>query len=111
MGDTESYSQKNRNCTSILGNPNFEPNILEMVPLCKHCNEKRFQHEKKGICCSDKEISLVANDVPEELFDLLMSHSEEAIEFRKYIRSYNNNFVFSSFGVRYDKDLYKRNRR
>ena len=39
-----------------------------------------------------------------------MSHFEEAIEFHGYIRSYNNNFSFTSFIVKYDKDLYKRNR-
>ena len=39
-----------------------------------------------------------------------MSNSEEAVEFRKYIRSYNNNFSFTSLGGKYDRDLYKRNR-
>ena len=60
-----------------------------IVPPCNYCNTKRFQHGTKGFSCLDGETLLVTNDVLEELFDLYTSHSEEAIEFWKYIRSYN----------------------
>ena len=33
-----------------------------------------------------------------------------AVEFRKYVRTYNNTFAFTSFGVKYDKDLCKGDR-
>ena len=45
-----------------------------------------------------------------ELYNLFRSNSEKAIEFRKYIIYYNNKFAFTSLGVKYDKNLYKRNK-
>ena len=53
---------------------------------------------------------MISNDAPQTLFDLFTSSSNESIEFRKYIRTYNNTFAFTSFGVKYDKNLCKRNR-
>ena len=35
-------------------------------------------------------------------------HTKEATKFRTCIRTYNNSFAFSFFGVKYDKNLYKR---
>ncbi|KAL7237372.1 hypothetical protein ACSBR2_003627 [Camellia fascicularis] len=41
---------------------------------------------------------------------LYTSNSEEAKEFRTYVRTYNNCFAFTSFGVKYDKELCRRNK-
>jgi len=49
----------------------------------------------------------VPNDVPDELYDLHTFCSEERILFYKYIRTYNNIFVFTCFGVKRDKSLWK----
>ena len=102
--------EKNRKRKTLLEQIAFEANILEEVPSCRDCHAKRFKHEPKGFCYSDGEISLVTNDIPQELDDLFISNSEQAVEFRKYIRTYNTNFAFTSFGVKYDKDLYRRNK-
>ena len=77
---------------------------------CKYCHAKRFKHEPKGFCCSEEEISLVENNVPQELHELFTSDSKWAIEFKKYIRTYDNTFAFTTFGVKYDKDLCRRNK-
>ena len=66
--------------------------------------------QKDFVVMMDIYILLVINDVPKELYQLYTSKSMEAIEFRKYIRTYYNNFAFTSFGVKYDKNLYKRNK-
>ena len=75
---------------------------------CKYCHAKRFKHESKGFCCANGEISLVINDIPQELHELFVSYYEEATKFRTCIITYNNSFAFSFFGVKYDKNLYKR---
>ena len=62
------------------------------MSFCKLCHAKRFENEPKGFCCSNGEISLVTNDAPEELYELFTYNSGEAIEFQKYIRTYNNTF-------------------
>ena len=95
---------------SILDDIAYEPHILPIELSCRHCHAKRFYRESKGFCCADGDISLISNDAPQTLFDLFTSSSNESIEFRKYIRTYNNTFAFTSFGVKYDKNLCKRNR-
>ncbi|XP_028100698.1 uncharacterized protein LOC114300041 [Camellia sinensis] len=51
------------------------------------------------------QVSLVSSNCPPELDWLYTSNSEEAKEFRTYVRTYNNCFAFTSFGVKYDKEL------
>ena len=72
---------------------------------CKYSHAKRFKHEPKGFCCSEEEISLVANNVPQELHELFTSDSKWAIEFKKYIRTYDNTFAFTTFGVKYVEEI------
>ena len=80
------------------------------MSFCKSCHAKRFEHEPKGFCCFNGETSLVTNDASKQLYELFTFNSEEAIEFQKYIRTYNNIFAFTSFGVKYDKNLSRRNK-
>ena len=48
--------------------------------------------------------------MPNELYDLFTADTIEGKEFRTYVRTYNNTFGFTSFGVKYDKDLCKKNK-
>lgn len=84
--------------------------LLLAVPPCKYCHTKRFYWEPKGFCCSKFTIFLVSNVVPEKLYEFFTSSLSNAVEFRKYVRTYNNTFAFTSFGVKYDKDLSKRDK-
>ncbi|XP_060959102.1 uncharacterized protein LOC115699801 [Cannabis sativa] len=83
---------------------------LPSVPRCKHCKAKRFIHETTSFCCADGKIYLATNDVPNELYELFTSSSEESTHFRTYIRTYNNKFAFTSMGVTYDKSMCRRNK-
>ncbi|KAG6689191.1 hypothetical protein I3842_11G162200 [Carya illinoinensis] len=80
------------------------------MPHCQHCKAKRFFHETDNFCCADGSISLVTNDVPDQLYNLFVSNTAESIQFRTYVRTYNNKFAFTSFGVKFDRNLCRRNR-
>ncbi|KAG7943783.1 hypothetical protein I3843_15G061200 [Carya illinoinensis] len=88
----------------------IEANFLPNVPPCKHCKAKRFFHETNSFCCADGSISLATNDVPDQLYNLFVSNTAESIQFRTYVRTYNNKFAFTSFGVKFDRNLCQRNR-
>ncbi|XP_075108682.1 uncharacterized protein LOC107781498 [Nicotiana tabacum] len=47
--------------------------------------------------------------MPPELSELYFENTEESENFRTYIRTYNNMFAFTSLGVKYDKELARRN--
>ncbi|KAG6711434.1 hypothetical protein I3842_05G052700 [Carya illinoinensis] len=83
---------------------------LPYVPCCRHCKAKRFYHETNGFCCADGTISLATNAVPDQLYDLFTSNTDESVHFKTYVRTYNNKFAFTSFGVKFDEDLCRRNR-
>ncbi|XP_035540203.1 uncharacterized protein LOC109004666 [Juglans regia] len=83
---------------------------LPYVPCCRYCKAKRFYHETNGFCCADGTISLATNDVPDQLYDLFTSDANEAAHFKTYVRTYNNKFAFTSFGVKFDRDLCRRNK-
>ncbi|KAG7990742.1 hypothetical protein I3843_02G039400 [Carya illinoinensis] len=80
------------------------------MPHCQHCKAKRFFHETNNFCCADGSISLVTNDVPDQLYNLFVSNTAESTQFRTYVRTYNNKFAFTSFGVKFDRNLCRRNR-
>ena len=82
-----------------------EPDILPNIPDCQHCKAKKFQFEPPGFCCSFGETQLLPTKMPRELMMLYLEDSEEAIEFRRCVRSYNNMFAFMSIGVNCDKSL------
>ena len=67
-------------------------------------------NEPKGFCCLDGKISLITNNAPEELYDLCTQKKHESLEFHKYIRTYNNNFAFTSLSVKYDRNLSKKSK-
>ena len=50
-------------------------------------------------------MKLADTSIPKQLYQLFASQTKKAIEFRKNIRSYNNMFSFTSFGISLDKDL------
>ncbi|KAG6717889.1 hypothetical protein I3842_04G122900 [Carya illinoinensis] len=83
---------------------------LPYVPCCRHCKAKRFYHETNGFCCADGTISLATNAVPDQLYDLFTSNTDESAHFKTYVRTYNNKFAFTSFGVKFDEDICRRNR-
>nr|XP_016476505.1 PREDICTED: uncharacterized protein LOC107798065 isoform X4 [Nicotiana tabacum]XP_016476506.1 PREDICTED: uncharacterized protein LOC107798065 isoform X4 [Nicotiana tabacum] len=82
---------------------------LKVVPNCKFCAAKRFQYEHLGFCCNKGSIKLTSHKMPTELRNLFLGTSEESDHFRTYVRTYNNMFAFTSLGVKYDRDLAKRN--
>ncbi|KAG7951593.1 hypothetical protein I3843_12G015700 [Carya illinoinensis] len=84
----------------------FEAYSLPLVPSCIHCKAKRFHHETTGFCCADGTISLAINDVPDQLYALFTSNTDESTHFRTYIRTYNNKFAFTSFGVKTQGQIY-----
>lgn len=75
--------------------------LIEPI-FCKHCGIKKLQYEPKGFCYYDGVISLVHSRMPSELYDLFMFHSNKGKHFRMYVRTYNNTFAFTSFGVKYE---------
>lgn len=83
--------------------------MLRFVPTI--CRAKRFVHETKGFCYVDGTISFVENEVPIELYHLYMPMIVENMKFLMYVHTYNNIFVFTSFEVKFDRALYKRNRK
>lgn len=56
------------------------------------------------------QVLVASNPIPDELLTLFISNSEEASHFKTYVRIYNNTFDFSSFGVKCEKELCKRNK-
>lgn len=93
-----------------LENIPVEAFVLPLPTICNHCGAKKFWNETNAFCCGNGEIKLKLNEAPDELYELFTSKSDESVEFKTYIRTYNSNFSFTSFGVKYDKDLCKRNK-
>ena len=60
----------NRRKSAILEHIAEELDILQLPTICEYCNAKQFAHETKTLCCCDGEISLIMNDVPQQLYDL-----------------------------------------
>lgn len=82
---------------------------LKKASNCQYCNAKKFEYEPLGFCCSNGSIRLTSYKMPTELSNLYFAKTEESKNFRTYIRTYNNMFAFTSLGVKYDKELAKRN--
>nr|XP_027126011.1 uncharacterized protein LOC113742372 [Coffea arabica] len=92
---------------------NHIPTAADLLPRqrnCPHCSAKKFAHETANFCCSNGDVILASNSIPTVLKELLTSSSEEAQLFRTCIRTINNTFAFTSFGVKCDKNLAKRNK-
>nr|XP_016506750.1 PREDICTED: uncharacterized protein LOC107824485 [Nicotiana tabacum] len=82
---------------------------LKNVPHCQYCCAKRFEYEPPGFCCNSGSIRLTSHKMPPELSELYFGNTEESENFRTYIRTYSNMFAFTSLGVKYDKELARRN--
>ncbi|XP_027122061.2 uncharacterized protein [Coffea arabica] len=84
-----------------------KPLVLPDVPCCSHCGAKRFYLEPPGFCCSNGGVSLVQHAMPYDLIRLFTGTDEESKEFRRNIRTFNNNLAFTTFAARYDRNLTK----
>ncbi|XP_071907122.1 uncharacterized protein [Coffea arabica] len=82
-----------------------EPAVLPDVPSCPYCHAKRFHQEPPSFCCASGEVQLLPTEMPRELMLLYIEDSDEAAEFRRCVRSYNNMFAFTSIGIHSDKSL------
>ncbi|GER52083.1 replication protein A 70 kDa DNA-binding subunit B [Striga asiatica] len=94
----------------LLGSVPSEPSILREQRCCQHCGAKKIAYETVKFCCSEGAIKLATHPIPDLLRDLLFSSSHESQLFRTCIRTINNQFAFTSLGVKYDQELSKRNR-
>lgn len=81
--------------------------VLPTCAYCKHCGARKLYRETKKFCCSDGKVKLFMPDSPNKLYTLFTSKEPISMEFKKYARSYNNHFAFTSFGVKYNKELFK----
>ena len=93
-----------------MGDTLYEPmcsglHKLKKMHRCSHCDAMKFEYEPPGFCCDNGKIKLASTDIPQDLFDLFTSQSEESNFFLKQIRAYNCIFSFTSFGVKLDKGL------
>ncbi|CAI9298597.1 unnamed protein product [Lactuca saligna] len=100
----------NRKGKELLQQVILSADILPQVVCCCHCDAVKFHTETSKFCCLEGRIVLFSNELPLVMHDLLTSTSEEARVFRTYIRTYNNHFSFTSFGVTADKNLTRRNK-
>ncbi|XP_022879879.1 uncharacterized protein LOC111397275 isoform X1 [Olea europaea var. sylvestris] len=88
-------------------NISFTTYMLPISIYCKRCKAHKFYRESEGFCCSDGKVKRFICDSPNELYNLFTSKELYCMEFKKIARGYNNHFVFTSFGVKYDKELFK----
>ncbi|KAF8393421.1 hypothetical protein HHK36_021665 [Tetracentron sinense] len=84
---------------------NVHRNNLAIPRICNHCNAKLFQFESKNLCCNNGNVNLPSLAAPQELLNLYSGDTAEAIHFRRFIRSYNSVFAFTSMGVKIDENL------
>ena len=103
-------SSKRQNRINLIDKIPTQPSVLPAVNNCKYCGAKRFYLESLSFCCYNGQVRLAPTEMLPELLKLYTANTEDAIECRECIRSYNNMFAFTSLGVHYDKDLSRRNR-
>ncbi|KAF8403520.1 hypothetical protein HHK36_011624 [Tetracentron sinense] len=84
---------------------NVHRNNLAIPRICNHCSAKLFQFESKNLCCNNGNVNLPSLAAPQELLNLYSGDTAEAIHFRRFIRSYNSVFAFTSMGVKIDENL------
>ena len=93
----------------------FQDNFVEvasdvgtMSTECPHCHALLFANElmHTTICCRKGKIQLCNPLLPPiEYMKLFTDNTEQAKEFRKNIRGYNNAFSFTSLGADFDQNL------
>ena len=94
-------------CSLVLEIISEESCVLRSVDDCKYCRIKRFSSESPNFYCSGKIVSLVSHAIPYSLQRLFTDRTEKCVHFRNNIRTYNNNFAFTSLGAKYFKELTK----
>ncbi|KAF8387888.1 hypothetical protein HHK36_026550 [Tetracentron sinense] len=104
----ETYSRMLRRLQKI-GRHYIEENVhrnsLAIPRICNHCRAKLFQFESKNLCCNNGNVNLPSLAAPQELLHLYSGDTAAAIHFRRFIRSYNSVFAFTSMGVKIDENL------
>ncbi|KAL3516459.1 hypothetical protein ACH5RR_023361 [Cinchona calisaya] len=91
----------------------YIPNAADVFPQQRnylHCGAKKFAHETANFCCSNGNIVLATNKLPDALKELLNSSSKEVELFKNCIRTINNQIAFTSLGVKCDSNLARRNK-
>nr|KAJ0205166.1 hypothetical protein LSAT_V11C500246540 [Lactuca sativa] len=101
MSNVISKQVNNTKGKALLKQVILSADILPEVVCCSYCNAMKFYSETSTFCCLGR-IVLSNNG--------LLLVMQEAKSFRTYIRTYNNHFAFTSFGVIADKNLTKRNK-
>lgn len=99
----------NRKGKILLQQIILSADVLPEVLCCSYCHAVKFYSETSNFCCQEGRIVLSSNELPYVMQNLLTSNSEEATLFRTYIRTYNNTFAFTSYGVRVDKNFTRQN--
>jgi hypothetical protein len=84
-------------------------NVGLMTTECQYCHALLFNREKDScyrICCCKGKVAFSALMAPPQSYiHLFTQNSNQAREFRKNIRTYNNAFSFTSLGTSFDHDL------
>jgi len=77
-------------------------NVGAMSTACEHCGALFWKEENKW-CCRNGKVKFKSDDlpppVPDVLFDLLMTNTPEAREFREKDRRYNAALSMTSIGI------------
>lgn len=73
---------------ALLGFLARQSSILSSAPDCPHCKAKKSHLEPPGFCCSNEGVSLLSNLLPDDLARFSLDERQEALEFRKDLRTY-----------------------
>lgn len=86
------------------------PIVLPPVPNREHCRAKRFHLEPLNFCCSEEKCPLLVIQcrTPFSVYSQVEVKRQSSLG--KIVRTYNNNFAFTSLGAKYDEDLTKNSR-
>ncbi|XP_070026003.1 uncharacterized protein [Nicotiana sylvestris] len=82
---------------------------LKNILHYQYCRAKRFEYEHPRFCCNSGAIRSTSHKMLPELSELYFGNTKESENFQTYIRTYNNIFAFTSLGVKYDKELARKN--
>ncbi|KAL3524675.1 hypothetical protein ACH5RR_013047 [Cinchona calisaya] len=84
-----------------------KPLVLPSTLDCEYCGAKRFHLEPPNFGCSGGQVSLVIPSMPYDLLRLYPDLSEESLDFKNNVCTYNNSLAFTSLGAKYDHELTK----
>lgn len=78
---------------------------LPKAPKCKYYLLKQFHGETPKFCCSKWEIHLVCHPMSYDLAHLYVNDDTETLDFKWFIQSYHNYFVFATFFAKYNSEM------